>query len=171
MKTLAPVPTVLALGTLAVGTLALGAVLLATTGGADPDPEPSPTVTVPAAAPAWTKGANPDWDFLTAIRTSGMNFTTDWEKDLKAAGVDLDQVDMLQLRAQVCGSAMNNGEGDYHPASKTHGLWLSSFYDEIRRMGRDHGWDTPRTVAYHHCPSRFDAVGAVEAIEAQVKGH
>ncbi len=170
MKTLAPVPTVLALTTLALGTLALGALLVAT-GGADPDPEPTETVTVLAAAPAWTKGANPDWEFLAVIRASGMDFTRDWETDLVSAGVDLGQVDTFQLRAQVCGSAMDDGEGAYHPASKTHGLWLSSFYDEVRRMGGDHGWDTPRTVAYHHCPSRFDTVGAVQTIEAQVKGH
>jgi hypothetical protein len=169
VKTLAPVPAVLALGTLALGTLTLGAVLLTATGGAEP--EPTATVTVPAGAPAWTQGANPEWDFLAVIRTSGMDFTHNWEKDLASAGVDLGQVETFELRAQVCGSAMDDGEGGYHRASKTHGLWLSSFYDHVRRMGRDHGWNTPKTVAYHHCPSRFDAVNAVQALEARAKGH
>lgn len=154
-------------------TFVLGSLALITTNGAHggaPEPDPAATVTVPAGAPAWTKGAHPDWDFLTAIRTSGMDFTGNWEKDLAAAGVDVGQVETFELRSQVCGSAMDDGEGGYHPASKTHGLWLSSFYDHVRRMGRDHGWDTPKTVAYHHCPSRFDAVGAVQALEAQAKG-
>jgi hypothetical protein len=127
-------------------------------------------VTVPAAAPAWTRGANPDWDFLTAIRASGMAFTRDWEADLESAGVDLGQVDTFELRSQVCGTAMDDGEGDYHPASQTHRFWLSTFYDEVRRMGRDYGWAAPKTVAYHHCPSRFGAVGAVQDLEARAKG-
>jgi hypothetical protein len=159
---------------LTLTTFVLGSLVLVTTGGAGggaPEHAPTATETVPAAAPDWMRGANPDWDFLAVIRSSGMEFTGDWEKDLASAGVDLDQVETFELRAQVCGSAMDNGEGAYHPASQTHGLWLSSFYDEVRRMGRDHGWDTPRTVAYHHCPSRFDAVDAVEALEARVKGH
>jgi hypothetical protein len=159
---------------LTLTTFVLGSLVLITTGGTDggaPAPAPTTTVTVPAATPDWMRGANPDWDFLTVIDSSGMDFTRDWEKDLESAGVDLDQVDTFELRAQVCGSAMDDGEGGYHPASQTHGLWLSSFHDHVRRMGRDHGWDTPKIVAYHHCPSRFDAIGAVQALEARAKGH
>jgi hypothetical protein len=158
---------------LTLTTFVLGSLVLVATGGAGgaPEPDPTATVTVPAPAPDWMRGANPDWDFLAVIRASGMEFTRNWEADLESAGVDLDQVDTFELRAQVCGSAMDDGEGDYNPASQTHQFWLSSFYDEVRRMGRDHGWDAPRTVAYHHCPSRFDAVGTVEDLEARAKGH
>jgi hypothetical protein len=157
---------------LTLTTLVLGSLVLVTIGGGGtPDPDPTATVTVPASAPDWSKGANPDWDFLAVIHTSGMDFTRNWEKDLESAGVDLDRVETFQLRSQVCGSAMDDGEGGYHQASQTQGLWLSSFYDHVRRMGRDHGWDTPKTMAYHHCPSRFDAVNAVQALEARAKGH
>ncbi len=149
--------------------LALGSLMLTAAGCGDAT-EPIPTLTVTASAPDWTKGANPDWDFLTAIRTSGMTFTRDWAADLVSAGVDLAQVDTFQVRSQVCGTAMDDGEGDYNPASKTHRFRLSTFYDEVRRMGRDYSWDAPKTVAYHHCPSRFDAVGAVQDLEAQAKG-
>jgi hypothetical protein len=150
--------------------LALGALGLTAAGCGGPD-RAEPTVTVTATpTPDWAEGANPDWDFLAVIRTSGMDFTGDWEGDLTAVGVDPATVDTFQLRARICGTAMDDGEGDYHPASRTHGLWLSTFYDEVRRMGRDYGWDAPRTVAYHHCPSRFEAVGAVEDLETQAKG-
>jgi hypothetical protein len=159
MKSLAPTLTALVLGAL---------VLAATHGGANTavPATPLPT-TVPT--PAANHISAPDWDFLAAIRASGMDFTGDWEQDLASAGVDLAQVDTFQLRAQVCGTAMDDGEGDYHPASQTHGFWLSSFYDEVRRMGRDHGWGAPRIVAYHHCPSRFAAVDAVRDLEARAK--
>jgi hypothetical protein len=154
------------LGALAVGSLALGAAVVAAT-GVQPGPQPPPTSAAPA--PAWTQGANPDWGFLEVIRTSGMEFSGDWEADLQAAGVDPGRVETFQLRARVCGSAMDDGTGGYHPASQTHGLWLSSFHDEVRRMGRDHGWDTPRIVAYHHCPARFGAVNAVQDLENRAK--
>jgi hypothetical protein len=149
--------------------LVVGVLALATAGCAAAV-EPTPTLTVTASAPAWTEGVNPDWEFLTAIRTSGMEFSGDWEADLEAAGMDLGQVETVQLRSQVCGSAMDDGEGDYNPDSQTHRFWLSTFYDEVRRMGRDYSWNAPKTVAYHHCPSRFDAVGAVQDLEARVKG-
>ena len=47
------------------------------------------TVTAAATAPEWTRTVNPEWDFLTVVRDSGMVFTQDWEADLEAAGVDL----------------------------------------------------------------------------------
>ncbi|MDI3330340.1 MAG: hypothetical protein QJR09_06315 [Micrococcus sp.] len=158
------------LRTRTVTALALGFTVLAATGCAGgPTTPPDPTVTVTAAAsvPEWTRSVNPEWDFLTAIRSSGMDFTRDWEADLEALGVDLAETDTFQLRSQVCGTAMDDGEGDYNPASRTHEFWLSSFYDEVRRMGRGGAWDVPRTVAYHHCPSRFEAVGAVQELEAR----
>jgi hypothetical protein len=43
---------------------------------------------------------------------------------------------------------------------QAHGLWLSSVYDYVCRMGRDqlgHPW----IVAYRHCCSWFKAVGVV----------
>jgi hypothetical protein len=137
------------------------------TGSATAQPQPTVTVTAAAPAPEWTRTVNPDWEFLTVVRDSGMVFTQDWEADLEAAGLDLTQTDTFQLRSQVCGSAMNDGTGDYNPASQTHRFWLSSFYDEVRRAGRGDAWDVPRTVAYHHCPSRFAAVNAVEELESR----
>lgn len=150
--------------------LAVGTTVLAATGCAGhATAQPNPTVTVTAAAslPEWTRDVNPDWEFLTTVRDSGMEFTQDWETDLEAVGVDLSETDTFQLRSHVCGTAMDDGEGDYNPASRTHGFWLSTFYDEVRRMGRGDAWDIPLTVAYHHCPSRFDAVGAVQELEAR----
>lgn len=135
------------------------------TGSSSPQPEPTVTVTVPAPVPDWARDVNPEWDFLAAIRDSGMEFTRDWEADLEATGMDLTGTDTFQLRSQVCGTAMDDGTGDYNPASRTHGFWLSSFYDEVRRMGRGEAWDVPRTVAYHHCPARFAAVDAVRDLE------
>jgi hypothetical protein len=159
MKSLAPILTA----------LALGLVVLATTHGGTNPSAPATPLTTTAPTPAAGHSPAPDWDFLTAIRVSGMDFTGDWELDLASAGVDLAQVDTFQLRAQVCGTAMDDGEGSYHPAAQTQQFWLSSFYDEVRRMGRDHGWATPRTVAFHHCPSRFAAVDAVRDLEDRAK--
>jgi hypothetical protein len=161
LKTLAPAPTALALGALALATLALGSTVPAATGG-DPAPGPTPTVTATASAPAWTRAANPDWAFLETVRTSGMEFTRDPEADLAAAGVDVGETDTFELRTQVCASATDDGTGGPHRESQTQDLWLSTFHDEVRRMGRNGNWDIPRTVAYHHCPSRFAAVNAVE---------
>jgi hypothetical protein len=78
------------------------------------------------------------------------------------AGADPEEADTVQLRAQVCASAMDDGTGGFHRANGTHDLWLSTFPDEVRRMVRGGAWDIPRAVAHHHCPSRFGAVDAVE---------
>jgi hypothetical protein len=159
-------------GTRILTALALVSTALAASGcagGATTQPNPTVTVTAPASVPEWTRSVNPDWDFLTAIRNSGMEFTQDWEADLEALGVDLAETDTFELRSQVCGTAMDDGVGDYNPASQTHEFWLSTFYDEVRRLGRGDAWDIPRTVAYHHCPSRFAAVGAVQELEARVR--
>jgi hypothetical protein len=150
-------------------TLALGFALLAATScaaaSATAQPQPSVTVTAAAPAPEWTGNVNPEWELLTAIRDSGLVFTRSWEADLEAVGVDLAQTDTSQLRSQVCESAMDDGTGGYNQASRTHDLWLSSFHDEVRRMGRGDTWDVPRTVAFHHCPSRFTAVEVVRDLE------
>lgn len=158
-------------GTRTLAALALASTVLAASGCASgtatTEPNPTVTVTAPASVPEWTRSVNPEWEFLSAIRTSGMEFTHDWEADLEAVGMDLAGTDTFQLRSQVCGTAMDDGVGDYNQASQTHKFWLSSFYDEVRRMGRGDAWDVPRTVAYHQCPSRFGAVGAVQDLEAR----
>jgi hypothetical protein len=99
---------------------------------------------------------------LEAVRTSGMEFTRGAGADLEAAGVDVGEADIFGLRSRVCASAMDDGTGGYHRESQTQDLWLCTFHDEVRRMGRGGDWDIPRTVAYRHCPSRFAAVDAVE---------
>jgi hypothetical protein len=34
-------------------------------------------------------------------------------------------------------------------------------------MSRGGNWEIPRTVAYHHCPSRFSVVDAVEHFQTR----
>jgi hypothetical protein len=137
------------------------------TGSVAAQPNPTVTVTAPAPAPELTRNVNPEWELLTAIRDNGLVFTRNWEADLEAVGVDLAQTDTSPLRSQVCESTMDDGTGGYNRASRTHDLWLSSFHDEVRRMGRGDAWDVPRTVAFHHCPSRFAAVDVVQDLEAR----
>jgi hypothetical protein len=152
-------------GTRTLAALAAGSLALAGSGcagGAGGAATATVTVTATAPAPAWTRAANPDWGFLQVIRTSGLEFTRDARADLESAGVDLGEADTFELRTRVCASAMDDGTGGYHQASQTQDLWLSTFHDEVRRMGRGGAWDIPRTVAYHHCPSRLGAVDAVE---------
>lgn len=123
-----------------------------------PSSTPTPTVTITAQPETQV----PDWHFLAKVEDSGMEFTDDYEADMRRYEPAYEDEVNDDWVNRVCNTSMNDGlEGAYHFGARSDKFFFSQFYDELYSLD-DYSWDVARTVAYHNCPSRFGVVTALE---------